>query len=307
MAAAPAEAVARRRPARLRCRLRLAAVAAAAATRRLVFIGDISAVANRTAPVIDERLKALIASADLVVGNCESPVVERRAQPARHRGRHAPRDDRRVPVRHARRGGHRAQAAACFRSPTITCSTRASTVLPRRGRRSPRWASQPSATAEDGLIRTVDLGGSQPRPSPPSPNGAMPAGSDFAGRVTMLDDLARDDFAALRKAEADLVCVVAHWDWEFRHIPRPATRALAQPPRRQRRGADRRRPRPCAAAGRADRRRRWSPMGSAISWARRCRTCHGPGGSARCSPSTSAPSRRPEAASPPTSLCRSSG
>ena len=44
----------------------------------------------------------------------------------------------------------------------------------------------------------------------------------------MLDDFARDDFAALRQAEADLICVVPHWDWEFRHLPRPATRALAQ-------------------------------------------------------------------------------
>ena len=31
-----------------------------AVTRRLVFIGDISAVSNRTAPLVDARLKALI-------------------------------------------------------------------------------------------------------------------------------------------------------------------------------------------------------------------------------------------------------
>ena len=49
---------------------------APAATRRLIFIGDISAVANRAAPAVDERLRSLIASADLVIGNCESPVVE---------------------------------------------------------------------------------------------------------------------------------------------------------------------------------------------------------------------------------------
>ena len=27
---------------------------------------------------------------------------------------------------------------------------------------------------------------------------------------------------------ADLACVVPHWDWEFRHIPGPQTRALAR-------------------------------------------------------------------------------
>src|SRR5262249_52981503 len=44
---------------------------------RLAFVGDISAVANHRAPEVDHRLRALLASADLVVGNCESPVVER--------------------------------------------------------------------------------------------------------------------------------------------------------------------------------------------------------------------------------------
>ena len=43
----------------------------------------------------------------------------------------------------------------------------------------------------------------------------------------MLDDFTADVFAALKMAKADLICVVAHWDWEFRHFPRPATRALA--------------------------------------------------------------------------------
>src|SRR4051812_7983880 len=52
-----------------------------AATRRLVFIGDISAVSNRATPLVDPRLKALIATADLVIGNCESPVVEHVRKP----------------------------------------------------------------------------------------------------------------------------------------------------------------------------------------------------------------------------------
>src|SRR6185312_4899088 len=57
-----------------------------AAKVRLAFVGDISAVANHGAPEVDLRLKALLASADLVVGNCESPVVEhgRRMLGTRH-------------------------------------------------------------------------------------------------------------------------------------------------------------------------------------------------------------------------------
>ena len=46
-------------------------------TVRLAFIGDISAVANSSAPDCDPAIKALLGAADLVIGNCESPVVAR--------------------------------------------------------------------------------------------------------------------------------------------------------------------------------------------------------------------------------------
>ena len=96
---------------RLAAARRLAAGAGAAATLgRLVFIGDISAVASRAAPDGRRAAAALIASADLVVGNCESPVVERRAQTVQDGRGNAPRDDRCVPVRCARRRGDRPQA-----------------------------------------------------------------------------------------------------------------------------------------------------------------------------------------------------
>ena len=52
--------------------------------------------------------------------------------------------------------------------------------------------------------------------------------ADFAGRVTMLGDLVANDCALLRYSETDHLCIVAHWDREFRHVPRRATRALAQ-------------------------------------------------------------------------------
>jgi poly-gamma-glutamate capsule biosynthesis protein CapA/YwtB (metallophosphatase superfamily) len=80
---------------------------------------------------------------------------------------------------------------------------------------------------DDGPTRTVDLEG--PRIAFAAFTEWRNVGhEEFSGRVVMLDDFMRDDFVALKKAEANLVCVVPHWDWEFRHIPRPATRALAQ-------------------------------------------------------------------------------
>jgi poly-gamma-glutamate synthesis protein (capsule biosynthesis protein) len=82
-------------------------------------------------------------------------------------------------------------------------------------------------TADDGLVRTVDLGGVAIAFAAFT-EWRNASRQEFSGRVTMLDDLARDDLAALRAAKADLICVVPHWDWEFRHFPRPQTRALAR-------------------------------------------------------------------------------
>jgi poly-gamma-glutamate synthesis protein (capsule biosynthesis protein) len=48
-----------------------------AGTVRIAFVGDISAVANRALPVVDPALAAVLSGADLIVGNCESPVVRR--------------------------------------------------------------------------------------------------------------------------------------------------------------------------------------------------------------------------------------
>jgi poly-gamma-glutamate synthesis protein (capsule biosynthesis protein) len=49
--------------------------------------------------------------------------------------------------------------------------------------------------------------------------------AEFAGRVTMADDIAGWKKQA---RGADLVCAVPHWDLEFRHFPQAATRALAR-------------------------------------------------------------------------------
>jgi len=202
------------------------AIPAPAATRRLVFIGDISAVSNRTTPVIDGRLKALIASADLVVGNCESPIVERVRKPL----------GTAAGARHAMTAAFLSGVlrAAGIERQRLLLSLANNHMLDQGvdGFAETReiLAAMGIATIGaigDGPTRTIDLDGISL---------AFAAFTEwrnvdreeFAGRVTMLDDFARDDFAALRQAEGDLICVVPHWDWEFRHVPRPATRELAE-------------------------------------------------------------------------------
>lgn len=193
---------------------------------RLVFLGDISAVSNRQAPLVDESLRALLGSADLVVGNCESPVVERPRWPV----------GTAVGTRHSMTGAFLSEtiAASGIRADRLLLSLANNHMLDQGvdgyGETRAALAALGIATIggiEDGLVRTLRLGGvgvafatfTQWRNAGPAA---------FAGRVAMLDDLARNDFSALRSAEADLVCVVAHWDREFRHFPQPETRRLAE-------------------------------------------------------------------------------
>lgn len=195
-------------------------------TRRLVFLGDISAVANREAPELDARLKEVIASADLVIGNCESPVVEKIRRPL----------GTAVGTRHAMTPRFLAETleAAGIAPSRLLLSLANNHMLDQdedgyaeTRHALARFGVATIGGAEDGLLHTTGLDGLTV---------AFAAFTEwrnagynaFAGRVTMLDDLAPRDFAALRTAKADLVCVVAHWDCEFRHIPQPATRKLAR-------------------------------------------------------------------------------
>lgn len=195
-----------------------------AATKRLVFLGDISAVANRAPPEIDDRLRALIASADLVIGNCESPVVERPRTPF------------------ATAAGTRHAMTAGFLSATIVAAgiARDRLLLSLANNHMLDQGVAGFAETQDALagmgIATVGgaEGGRIVRIGDLSigiaaftqwRNASL---EEFRGRVTMLDDFERDDFAVLETLQADLRCVVAHWDWEFRHMPSKATRTTAR-------------------------------------------------------------------------------
>jgi len=194
-------------------------------TRRLVFLGDISAVANREPPEIERRLKNAIASADLVIGNCESPVVE---QP---RFRMATR----AGTRHAMTPRFLAEALTTIGAkPGKLVLSIANNHMLDQG-----VAGYEETVAALAALGIVTIGTSDTPVRAVELDGLVlglgaftewrnAAAADFAGRVSMVGDLVADDCALLRYTKADHLCVVAHWDREFRHVPRRSTRELAR-------------------------------------------------------------------------------
>lgn len=196
-----------------------------ASTRRLVFLGDISAVANRDPPEVAPELKEVIASADLVIGNCESPVVERpRFRMATRAG-----------TRHAMTPRFLAQTLAEIGATPgrLALSLANNHVLDQGvdGYEATVAALASLSIAAIGTadtpLRVVRLNGLAIGLAAFTEWRNAPA-AEFAGRVSMLGDLFAADCALLRYARADHLCVVAHWDREFRHMPRRATRELAE-------------------------------------------------------------------------------
>jgi poly-gamma-glutamate synthesis protein (capsule biosynthesis protein) len=190
---------------------------------RLVILGDVSAVANREAPEIDPALLEIIAEADLVVANCESPVVERPAFSMATR----------LGTRHAMTPAFLdgVLAAAGIDTSKLLLSLANNhmldqgvegfeetvAVLARRGIRT-------IGDATNDLVQPVAVGSltigflafTQWRNA---------GETEYAGRLTMADDI-----TSLREqvTDVDLVCAVPHWDVEFRHFPQARTRVLAR-------------------------------------------------------------------------------
>jgi poly-gamma-glutamate capsule biosynthesis protein CapA/YwtB (metallophosphatase superfamily) len=192
---------------------------------RLAFVGDISAVANRRPPAFDRELVSLLASADLVVGNCESPVVDRPSV----------RFGTRLGTHHAmtREFLQGALAAAAIAPERLVLSLANNHVLDQGidGFEATRSALDALGVATIGttpavtkvVVGPLTLGltaFTQWRNAP---------ASEFAGRVAMAEAFFAAAGNGLVGVEgADLVCAVPHWDWEFRHFPRADTRAWAQ-------------------------------------------------------------------------------
>jgi poly-gamma-glutamate capsule biosynthesis protein CapA/YwtB (metallophosphatase superfamily) len=194
-------------------------------TVRLVFLGDISAVANRQSPEIDESLSAIIASADLVVGNCESPVVYRRRVPLRTR----------LGTHHAMDAGFLLGLLAAMEidSDRLVLSLANNHVLDQ--------GTDGFAETRDTLrslgIRTIGTTDHAPVTTLAIDGVTigLVAFTDwrnadarvFGRRVVMTRRLARNEWRSVCNVRADLLCAVPHWDWEFRHFPRQGTRELA--------------------------------------------------------------------------------
>ncbi|MFD2053434.1 CapA family protein [Mesorhizobium calcicola] len=190
-------------------------------TARLAFIGDISAVANRSAPQCDPAIAKLLGSADLVIGNCESPVVDR---PSAVLGT-------RLGTHHAMTGRFLAGALAAvgIAHEKLVLSLANNHVLDQGVA---GFDATVAALTRLG-IRTIGLaaGGPVQRFAAGPLNVGFAAftlwrNADenlFAGRVSMDSDPAH-----WPRDGVDLLCAVPHWDWEFRHFPRAETQALAR-------------------------------------------------------------------------------
>ncbi|BCH23753.1 metallophosphatase [Mesorhizobium sp. L-8-10] len=193
---------------------------------RLVFVGDISAVASGKSPEIDESLRKTISAADLVIGNCESPIV---ARPLARLGTA-------VGTRHAMTRSFLEQtlAAAAIDPHRLVLSLANNHALDQGVpgfeqtlETLDRLCVRTIGAARDGFVRTVRAG--------PARIGLAAftqwrneTADAFSGRVTTAADFNHGGWAALREAEADFVCAVPHWDREFRHFPEAATRETAR-------------------------------------------------------------------------------
>ncbi len=196
---------------------------AAGPTARLVFLGDISAVANAEPPEIDPALREIIAGADLVIANCESPVVERPAFPVATR----------LGTRHAMTSVFLDEliAAAGIDPAKLVLSLANNHVLDQdvQGFEETVSALQKRGirtvgTAAGGLVQRVELS-SLSVGFLAFTRWRNASAQGFAGRVTTEGDIG----GWRRHAGAiDLFCAVPHWDFEFRHFPRDETRALAR-------------------------------------------------------------------------------
>jgi poly-gamma-glutamate synthesis protein (capsule biosynthesis protein) len=192
---------------------------------RLAFVGDISAVANSSAPECDPEIAKLLASADLVIGNCESPVVERPSVALGTRlGTHHAMSERFLAEALTAVGIAREKLVLSLANNHVLDQGIAGfdetvAALKRLGIRT-------IGTAKKGPVEQVKAG--------PLTIGFAAFtlwrnadAAPFTERVSMQSDPVAWQRGAAGKS-IDLRCAIPHWDWEFRHFPRQQTQALAR-------------------------------------------------------------------------------
>jgi poly-gamma-glutamate synthesis protein (capsule biosynthesis protein) len=194
-----------------------------ARTVQLAFIGDISAVASRQAPICDPALKSLLGSADLVIGNCESPIVERvRARFGTQIGtRHAMTEAFLVDALTAVGVRHDRLALSLANNHMLDQGAEGfeETVAALR-----RLGIQTIGTADGGPVQRVNAG-DLTIGFAAFTMWRNAAEVVFSGRVSIEANPERWPAGSLERA--DLLCAVPHWGWEFRHFPQPEMAALA--------------------------------------------------------------------------------
>lgn len=193
---------------------------------RLVFLGDLSAVASSQAPLIERPLREKIASAHLVIANCESPIVERPLKPF----------GTRIGTRHAMTRQFVADTlGAADIDPRKLVMSLANNHALDQG---PEGFAETRQALADLGIQTI--GEAADRPVKLLRAGPMTiafsaftrwrnaSAKDFESRVVTEEAFEQAGWKELEQAEADFACAVPHWDFEFRHFPHAATRAMAR-------------------------------------------------------------------------------
>lgn len=192
-------------------------------TVRLAFLGDISAVANETAPVCDQALRDVLASADLIVGNCESPVVHRPLRPLR-----------------TQLGLVRAMDTAFLLGLLGEIGIDPERLVLSLAN---DHAFDQGAAGLDETIEALDhlgigsIGADKGRGLQRVAVGGLTIGliafthwrraaaDEVRARMTTTGEMRR--LVEGIAGAADLICALPHWGWPFRHFPRDQTRALA--------------------------------------------------------------------------------
>lgn len=183
-------------------------------------------MASPQAPLIETPLREKIASADLVVANCESPIVECPLKPW----------GTLIGTRHAMTRQFVADTlGAADIDPRKLVMSLANNHALDQG---PDGFAETRAQLAELGIRTI--GGTTDGPVKLLRAGPMTiafaaftrwrnaSAKDFENRVMTQETFEQAGWREFEQTEADFACAVPHWDYEFRHFPHAATRTMAR-------------------------------------------------------------------------------
>jgi hypothetical protein len=193
-----------------------------AGAKRALFLGDLSAVANRRPPEFSDSLRALCRSADVIVANCESPIVRRSIMPLQTR----------LGFCHAMNAPFLVEILdAAAIAPERFVVSLANNHVADQG----RAGLEETIAALKGLrIRPIGL-----RPAAPTPWETVEIGGMRIGFLAFTEWVDRDaklfeemihcgaPDAAPAPGEVSLACALPHWGSEFRFRPDETARRLA--------------------------------------------------------------------------------